>query len=154
MKAFIRKADLSRDRVEQRPERFAVGDKVDALVTAFDKAGRKVSLSIKALEMREEKEAVEQYGSADSRRLAGRHPRRGPGAGRKTTRRSRLSHPTNEAPPRKRGRFVLRAAAMVSDFLRASRQLQCPPEFPVFQLASAENSRRDNRQKTLVFTAA
>jgi small subunit ribosomal protein S1 len=66
MKSFIRKADLSRDRSEQRPERFSVGDKVDALVTAFDKASRKVSLSVKALEVREEKEAVEQYGSADS----------------------------------------------------------------------------------------
>ncbi|HPI48953.1 MAG TPA: 30S ribosomal protein S1 [Hyphomonadaceae bacterium] len=66
MKAFIRKGDLSRDRSEQRPERYAVGEKVDALVTAFDKAGRKVSLSIKAMEIRDEKEAVEQYGSADS----------------------------------------------------------------------------------------
>ena len=66
IKGFIRKGDLSRDRQEQRPERFAVGDKVDALVTAFDKAGRKVSLSIKAMEIRDEKEAVEQYGSADS----------------------------------------------------------------------------------------
>jgi small subunit ribosomal protein S1 len=66
MKAFIRKGDLSRDRGDQRPERFAVGDKVDALVTAFDKAGRKVSLSIKAMEIKDEKEAVEQYGSADS----------------------------------------------------------------------------------------
>ncbi|MEY2757685.1 MAG: hypothetical protein RIR33_1463 [Pseudomonadota bacterium] len=66
MKAFIRKTDLSRDRGDQRPERFAVGDKVDALVTAFDKAGRKVSLSIKAMEIKDEKEAVEQYGSADS----------------------------------------------------------------------------------------
>jgi small subunit ribosomal protein S1 len=66
MKAFIRKGDLSRDRSEQRPERFAVGDKVDALVTAFDKAARKVSLSIKAMEIKDEKEAVEQYGSADS----------------------------------------------------------------------------------------
>jgi small subunit ribosomal protein S1 len=66
MKSFIRKGDLSRDRSEQRPERFAVGDKVDALVTAFDKGSRKVSLSVKAREIREEKEAVEQYGSADS----------------------------------------------------------------------------------------
>ncbi len=66
MKAFIRKADLSRDRGDQRPERFAVGDKVDALVTTFDKASRKVSLSIKAMEIKDEKEAVEQYGSADS----------------------------------------------------------------------------------------
>ncbi|MEM6626583.1 MAG: 30S ribosomal protein S1 [Pseudomonadota bacterium] len=66
MTAFIRKSDLSRDRSEQRPERYAVGDKVDALVTNFDKASRRVSLSVKALEIREEKEAVEQYGSADS----------------------------------------------------------------------------------------
>ena len=51
---------------DQRPERFAVGDKVDALVTAFDKAARKVGLSIKAMEIKDEKEAVEQYGSADS----------------------------------------------------------------------------------------
>ena len=66
LKGFIRKADLSRDRGDQRPERFAVGDKVDALVTAFDKAARKVSLSVKAMEIKDEKEAVEQYGSADS----------------------------------------------------------------------------------------
>ncbi len=66
MKAFIRKSDLSRDRSEQRPERFAVGDKVDARVTNVDRAARRVSLSIKALEVAEEKEAVEQYGSADS----------------------------------------------------------------------------------------
>ena len=64
--AFIRKSDLSRDRAEQRPERFAVGDKIDAMVTNFDKASRRVNLSIKALEIHEEKEAVEQYGSADS----------------------------------------------------------------------------------------
>ncbi len=64
--AFIRKSDLSRDRAEQRPERYAVGDKVDALVTNFDKASRRVGLSVKALEIQEEKAAVEQYGSADS----------------------------------------------------------------------------------------
>ncbi len=65
-KAFIRKSDLSKDRNEQRPERFAVGDKVDARVTGFDKTSRRISLSIKAREVAEEKEAVEQYGSADS----------------------------------------------------------------------------------------
>jgi len=65
-KAFIRKSDLSKDRNEQRPERFAVGDKVDARVTGFDKVSRRISLSIKAREVAEEKEAVEQYGSADS----------------------------------------------------------------------------------------
>ena len=66
MKAFIRKSDLSRDRSEQRPERFAVGDKVDAQVTSFDKAQRRIGLSVKAREIHEEKEAVAQYGSTDS----------------------------------------------------------------------------------------
>ena len=63
---FIRKADLSRDRSEQRPSRFAVGDKIDAIVTQADRSGRNVTLSIKALEIAEEKEAVAQYGSSDS----------------------------------------------------------------------------------------
>ena len=66
MSAFIRKSDLSRDRSEQRPERFAVGDRVDAQITNVDKAARRVSLSIKALEMVEEKEAIEKFGSSDS----------------------------------------------------------------------------------------
>ncbi|MBA4011490.1 MAG: 30S ribosomal protein S1 [Phenylobacterium sp.] len=66
MTAFIRKSDLSRDRTDQRPERFAVGDRVDAQVTQIDKAARRVSLSIKALEMADEKEAIEQFGSSDS----------------------------------------------------------------------------------------
>ncbi|GAA0868408.1 30S ribosomal protein S1 [Brevundimonas basaltis] len=64
--AFIRKSDLSRDRAEQRTERFSVGDRVDAMVTGMDKASRRVSVSIKALEMKDEKEAVEQFGSSDS----------------------------------------------------------------------------------------
>ena len=64
--AFIRRSDLSRDRSEQRPERFAAGEKVDARVTAFDKKAHKVQVSIKALEIAEEKEAVAQYGSTDS----------------------------------------------------------------------------------------
>jgi len=64
--SFIRKGDLSRDRDEQRPERFSVGQKVDVRVTSFDKKSRKLGLSIKALEIAEEKEAVAQYGSADS----------------------------------------------------------------------------------------
>lgn len=66
MGAFIRKSDLSRDRADQRPERFAVGDRVDAQITNLDKAARRVSLSVKALEMAEEKEAIEQFGSSDS----------------------------------------------------------------------------------------
>ncbi|HHI82580.1 MAG TPA: 30S ribosomal protein S1 [Rhizobiales bacterium] len=64
--AFIRRSDLARDRSEQRPERFEVGEKVDARITQFDKASRKVSVSIKALEIAEEKAAVAQYGSSDS----------------------------------------------------------------------------------------
>lgn len=66
MPSFIRRAELARDRADQRPERFAVGDKVDARVTQFDRAARKIQLSIKALEIAEEKEAVAQYGSSDS----------------------------------------------------------------------------------------
>jgi small subunit ribosomal protein S1 len=66
MTAFIRKTDLSRDRQEQRPERFAVGDRIDAQVTNVDKAARRVSLSIKSLEVAEDKEAIEKFGSSDS----------------------------------------------------------------------------------------
>jgi small subunit ribosomal protein S1 len=66
MSAFIRKSDLSRDRADQRPERFAVGDRVDAQVTLVDKAARRISMSIKALEMVEEKAAIEKFGSSDS----------------------------------------------------------------------------------------
>ena len=65
-KSFIRKTDLSRDRAEQRPERFGVGDKVDVRVTNIDAKTRKLGMSIKAREIAEEKEAVQQYGSSDS----------------------------------------------------------------------------------------
>ena len=64
--AFIKRSELARDRSEQRPERFAVGQKVDARVTQFDRRSRKVTVSIKALEVAEEKEAIAQYGSSDS----------------------------------------------------------------------------------------
>jgi small subunit ribosomal protein S1 len=64
--AFIRRGDLARERADQRPERFAVGEKVDAKITQIDKAGRKISVSIKALEIADEKAAVAQYGSTDS----------------------------------------------------------------------------------------
>jgi len=63
---FIKRNDLARDRAEQRPERFAVGQKVDARVTQFDRKTHKLAVSIKALEVAEEKEALAQYGSADS----------------------------------------------------------------------------------------
>jgi small subunit ribosomal protein S1 len=64
--SFIKRSELARDRSEQRPERFAVGQKVDARVTQFDRRARKVSVSIKALEVAEEKQAIAQYGSSDS----------------------------------------------------------------------------------------
>ncbi|MFC6447183.1 30S ribosomal protein S1 [Shinella zoogloeoides] len=64
--SFIRRGDLSRDRDEQRPERFSVGQTVDARVLNFSKKDRKIQLSIKALEIAEEKEAVAQFGSSDS----------------------------------------------------------------------------------------
>ena len=64
--AFIKRSDLSRDREDQRPERFAIGDKLDAMITNFDAKTRRIGLSIKALEIAEEKEAVAQYGSVSS----------------------------------------------------------------------------------------
>ncbi|SDD96095.1 small subunit ribosomal protein S1 [Rhodospira trueperi] len=63
---FIRKGDLARERSDQRPERFAVGEKVDAKITNIDKANRRIGLSIKAREMDEEKQAMADYGSTDS----------------------------------------------------------------------------------------
>jgi small subunit ribosomal protein S1 len=63
---FVKRAELARDRADQRPERFAVGEKVDVRVTLFDRKARRIGVSVKALEMAEEKEAIAQYGSADS----------------------------------------------------------------------------------------
>ena len=63
---FIRKADLAKDRQDQRPDRFGVGDKVDAKVVAIERAARRVQLSIKAKEVEEEKQAMAEFGSADS----------------------------------------------------------------------------------------
>jgi small subunit ribosomal protein S1 len=64
--AFIKRSELARDRNDQRSDRFQIGQKVDARVTQFDRRTRKVTLSIKALEVAEEKEAIAQYGSSDS----------------------------------------------------------------------------------------
>jgi small subunit ribosomal protein S1 len=62
---FIKRADLGRDRDEQRPERFQVGQKFDAMVTGFDRS-KKPTFSVKAMQIAEEKQAVQQYGSSDS----------------------------------------------------------------------------------------
>ncbi len=63
---FIRRAELSRDKAEQRPDRYAVGEKVDAKVTSVDRAARKLTLTIKGKELDEEKQAMADYGSSDS----------------------------------------------------------------------------------------
>ena len=63
---YIRRGDLARDRADQRPERFAAGDKVDAMITSVDRSSRRINLSVRVLEIEEEKQAVEQYGSTDS----------------------------------------------------------------------------------------
>ncbi|MBX6375911.1 MAG: 30S ribosomal protein S1 [Acetobacteraceae bacterium] len=63
---FIRRAELAKDRADQRPDRFAVGEKVDAKVTAIDRAARRLTLTIKGKEVDEEREAMKEYGSTDS----------------------------------------------------------------------------------------
>lgn len=63
---YVRRGDLARDRADQRTDRFNVGDKVEAKITQFDKKTRKVSLSVKALEVEQEKKAMAEYGSSDS----------------------------------------------------------------------------------------
>ena len=62
---FIKRSDLGRDRDEQRPERFQVGQKFDAMMTGLDR-GKKPTFSVKAMQINEEKQAVAQYGSSDS----------------------------------------------------------------------------------------
>lgn len=64
--SFIKKNDIARERQEQRPDRFAVGDRLDAKITSSDKKTGRVNLSIKALEMDEHKKAIQEYGSSDS----------------------------------------------------------------------------------------
>ena len=63
---FIKKPELSREKEEQKSNRFAKGEKVDAMITNIDKGARKIYLSIKAMELQEEKKAMKNYGSTDS----------------------------------------------------------------------------------------
>jgi small subunit ribosomal protein S1 len=63
---FIKRNDLARERTDQKTERFGVGDKIDAMITNIDKKLRKITLSIKAKEIEEEKKVMEEYGSSDS----------------------------------------------------------------------------------------
>ena len=123
--AFIKRNELARDRGDQRPERFSVGEKVDARITQFDRRARKVAVSIKALEVAEEKEAIAQYGSADFGRVARRHPRRGaesPRQGRE-----------GEVNPRRSSRNKSPLGAIRAGFfVAASRNPTCgqPPPSP------------------------
>ena len=71
LSGFIRRAELARDKGEQRPERFAVGERVDAKVVSVDRAARKLSLTIKGREAEEEKAAMNEYGSSDSGAVLG-----------------------------------------------------------------------------------
>jgi small subunit ribosomal protein S1 len=66
LSGFIRRSDLARDRSDQRVERFAVGEKVDAVISQIDNKNNKLTLSIKAREMAEEKQAMAEFGSSDS----------------------------------------------------------------------------------------
>ena len=63
---FIRRAELARDKSDQRPDRFSIGEKVDAKVTGIDRAARKLTLTIKGKEMEEDKQAIQDFGTADS----------------------------------------------------------------------------------------
>jgi small subunit ribosomal protein S1 len=63
---FIRRAELSRDTADQRPDRFAVGEKVDAKIVAVDRAARKLSLTIKGKEVEDDKQAIAEFGTSDS----------------------------------------------------------------------------------------
>ena len=63
---FIRRAELARDKADNRPDRFAVGEKVDAKVVSVDRAARRLTLTIKGKEIEEEKQAMAEFGSSDS----------------------------------------------------------------------------------------
>ena len=106
--AFIKRNELARDRSEQRPERFAVGQKVDARVTQFDTKARKVGVSIKALEVAEEKEAIAQYGSSDFGRDARRHPRHRAEAAREDDRSRPNARTGRRLAPRDAGAAISR----------------------------------------------
>ena len=66
LSGFIKRGDLARERSDQKTERFGIGDKIDAMITNIDKKLKKITLSIKAKEIEEEKKVMEEYGSSDS----------------------------------------------------------------------------------------
>ena len=66
LSGFIKRAELAREKHDQNPEQFAIEEKIDAKIIFIDKKSRKINLSIKASEMEDEKQAIENYGSSDS----------------------------------------------------------------------------------------
>ena len=63
---FIKKTDLAKDKLEQRIDRFAVNETIDSMITSFDEKSKKINLSIKDIEINEEKKLLNKYGSKDS----------------------------------------------------------------------------------------
>lgn len=66
LSTLIKKADLSKDKAGQNPDNFKEGDEVEAKVTSLDKKNGKFGLSIKALEVEEEKKVLEEYSNTSS----------------------------------------------------------------------------------------
>lgn len=66
LSTLIKKADLSKDKASQNPDNFKEGDEVEAKVTSLDKKNGKFGLSIKALEVEEEKKVLEEYSNTSS----------------------------------------------------------------------------------------
>ena len=129
--AFIKRSELARDRSDQRPERFSVGEKVDARIIQFDRRARKIAVSIKALEVAEEKEAIAQYGSADSGASLGDILGAALKARDRATRRSKPAAASQEQKPARkqfRAGFLL-CARLGSQRLRNRRRLRKAQRF-------------------------
>ena len=133
---FVRRSDLSRDRSEQRPDRFGVGEKFDALVTQVDAKTRKIAVSIKALEIAEEKEAVAQYGSTDSGASLGDIL----GAALSRAKEDDVEEPA-EKPKRKRATKAEAAAAKAADSAEADDD--AAPEADAEPEASGESESEE-----------
>ena len=132
--AFVKRGDLSRDRSEQRPERYNVGDKVDAAVISVDKAARRIAVSIKALEIAEEKQAVAHVRIVRLGRLSRRHLQGGDQEARRRRRRERVSTNRNLFRTIEARGKVCRAP----NFCAAERQPGCSrlePCLPLFDEA-------------------
>ena len=145
---FIKRNELARDRGDQRPERFSVGEKVDARVTQFDRKARKIAVSIKALEVAEEKEAIAQYGSAELGRFAWRYSGRGAEGARQSRQgeviRRSLSKTQSPLGAIPGGLFVGRASGIPRPVNRRpskARRIGAPVQLPMRKAASTGSCR-------------